>query len=169
MRWNSHVFCLFLLGTTFCPASRCQPFACSLFRRRHGTKLPCAAAKRQASTRTIIAFLGNDKNRVHSITRFTSATKSSPASSTLWPRAKTIADTVCEISRQERIENEPAVCASLLGSAHPLAMTRIQWADQTGQDERVLANETVRPRTSLSLSAALCQSAMPSAYKQRVR
>ena len=59
---------------------------------------------------------------------------------------------LCEISRQERIENEPAVCASLLGSAHLLAMTRIQWADQTGQDERVLANETVRPRTSLSLS-----------------
>ena len=35
----------------------------------------------------------------------------------------------CEISRQERVNNEPAVCASLLGSAHPLAMTRIQWDD----------------------------------------
>ena len=39
----------------------------------------------------------------------------------------------CETSRQEQIKNEPAVCASLLGSAHPLAMTRIQWADQEGQ------------------------------------
>ena len=55
----------------------------------------------------------------------------------------------CENSRQERIKNEPAVCGSLLGSAHTVAMTRIQWADQTGQGERVLANETVRPRSSL--------------------
>ena len=39
----------------------------------------------------------------------------------------------CDITRQERIKNELAVCASLLGSAHPLAMTRLQWADQTEQ------------------------------------
>ena len=59
-----------------------------------------------------------------------------------------LAEEGCENSRQERIKNEPAVCASLLGSAHTVAMTRIQWADQTGQGERVLANETVRPSTS---------------------
>ena len=41
-----------------------------------------------------------------------------------------------ENSRQERIKNEPAVCASLMGSAYPVAMTRIRWADQTGQGER---------------------------------
>ena len=56
-----------------------------------------------------------------------------------------LAEGECENSRQERIKNEPAVCASLLESA----MTRIQSADQTGQGERVLANQTVRPRSSL--------------------
>ena len=60
-----------------------------------------------------------------------------------------LAEGRCENSRQERFKNELAVCASLLGSAHTVAMTRIQWADQTGQGERVLANETGRPRSSL--------------------
>ena len=60
-----------------------------------------------------------------------------------------LAEGRCENSRQERIKNEHAVCASLLESARPVAMTRIQWADQTGQGERVLANETVRSRSSL--------------------
>ena len=60
-----------------------------------------------------------------------------------------LAEEGCENSRQERIKNELAVCASLLVSAHTVAMTRIQWTDQKGQGERVLANETVRPRSPL--------------------
>ena len=45
-----------------------------------------------------------------------------------------LAEGRCENSRQERFKNELAVCVSLLRSAHPVAMTRIQWAETGKRD-----------------------------------
>ena len=60
----------------------------------------------------------------------------------------------CEISRQERIKNEPAVGASLL---------------RTKKGRREGAGKRDGETTYLSLSAARCRSAMTSTYKQRER
>ena len=55
----------------------------------------------------------------------------------------------CETSRlEQQAKSEPAACASLLVSAHPLAMTRMQWADKNGQRKGGSQKESVRFRSS---------------------
>ena len=88
--------CLFLLYTAFGPVSRRQPLVRSLSRRRHGTQLLRAAANgrhprghhRFPGKRQKPGFTRLPASR----TSLTSAAKSSPTSSTTWPRAKTIVD-----------------------------------------------------------------------------
>ena len=70
-----------------------------------------------------------------------------------------LAEEGCETSRQERLKNELSVCASLLGSAHSLAMTTHTVGRPRRASETELAKVTVRTTylpTSLCSTLSKC-------------